>query len=69
MMRIESELTKDSSINVKFFDAPKNGGHLGLLYYGIIRAMKEHHTEAFMLAMDKFISEEIDEMMGDKEHD
>ena len=69
MMRIESKLTKDLSIDVNFFDPPKSGVQLGLLYYGIIRAMKEHHNEAFMFAMVKFISEEIDEMMGDEEDD
>lgn len=68
-MRILAKLTEDLSIDVKFSDAPKNGEHLALLYYGIIRAMKEHHSEAFMFAMDKFISEEIDEMTEDEEDD
>ena len=66
-MRIESELTSDLSIDVKFFAAPKNGGQLALLYYGIIRAMKEHYNEAFQFAMDKFISEELDEMTEDED--
>ena len=69
MIRIEAKLTKDFSIDVKFFDAPLKGAQLSILYYGIIRAMKEHHEEAFTFAMDKFISEEIDEMIGDDEDD
>lgn len=68
-MRITANISKDLSIAVKFTDSPTNGGQLGVLYYGIIRAMKEHHNDAFTFAMDKFISEEIDEMMGDEEDD
>lgn len=68
-MRIEAKLASNFNVEVEFFDAPKSGVHLGLLYYGIIRAMKEHHNEAFTFAMDKFLSEEIDEMMGDDEDD
>lgn len=68
-MRITASLTKDFGIDVRFNESPKNGAHLGILYYGIIRAMKEHHNDAFTFAMDKFISEEIDEMMGDEEDD
>ncbi len=68
-MRISARIMENLSIDVRFTDTPTNGGQLGVLYYGIIRAMKVHHNEAFMLAMDKFISEEIDEMMGDDEND
>lgn len=68
-MRIEAKLASNFNVEVKFFEVSKNAGVLGILYYGIIRAMKEHHNEAFMFAMDKFISEEIDEMMGDEEDD
>lgn len=68
-MKISANITKEFSIDVRFSDAPRNGGQLGVLYYGIIRAMKEHHNEAFMFAMDKFISEEIDEMTEDEEDD
>lgn len=64
-MRIEAKLRSDFKVKVDFFDAPTNEGLLGILYYSIIRAMKELHNDAFTFAMDKFITEEIDEMMGD----
>jgi hypothetical protein len=64
-MRIETKLEKNFSVKVRFFDAPTNIGALGIMFYAIIRAMKQHHNEAFMFAMNKFISEEIDEMMED----
>lgn len=68
-MRICARITENFTVDVIFNNAPTNGRQLSALYYSIIRAMKEHHNAAFLLAMDKFISEEIDEMTGDDEND
>lgn len=65
-MRISASIMEDFVVHVKISNETPSA-KVAILYYGIIRAMKNHNEDAFMFAMNKFIGEEIDEMMGDNE--
>lgn len=68
MMKITAKLLSNLVADVTVIDAP-TGPKLTVLYYAIFQALNQHDSKAFDIAMDAFLSAEIDKENGGKEND